>query len=233
MDQHFDNNTSKQYLFVSNNKQFVASKKGAYSTSKFKSGELPKNIAEKLKVAQFHTYKNTQSKDQQIELYCKTNDFSKLEEPFVSHTEWAFIPIKILKYNTPFDLNKDPVFVPVVPYDMFGSSWKIYNEYNNYNEDFISTSSVSNELMMDTQWLTKQKEYIYNLPKSDIFTLKGYTHYGDILVNSLLRDVLDYDLIRHNNKEFFDSMFYFPVFFQLDNFISNLIKSKNKNAIAF
>jgi hypothetical protein len=212
----------------------LSTKKGAYSSKKFKPTELPKSVIEKLSASKFQKTKSSNkqnNKQKQVELYCKTNDFSKLEEPFIAHTEWAFIPMKILKYNTPYDLDKDPVFVPVVPYDIFGSSWRIYKEYNNYNKDFINTSSIENELLMDTDWLYKQKEYIYNLSKYDVFTLKGYTHYGDILVNSFLRDVLDYNLIRNSNKEFFNSVFYFPVFFQLEQLVSTYIVRKNKLGI--
>lgn len=208
----------------------LSAKKGAYSSSKFKPNQLPKQVIEKLSSSKLHKTKNINNennKQKQIDLYCKTNDFTKLNEPFISYSVWAFIPMKILKYNTPYDLDKEPVFVPVVPYDAFGSSWRIYKEYNNYNKEFIKTSSIDNELVMDKEWLYKQKEYIYNLSKYDIFTLKGYTYYGDILVNSFLRDVLDYNLIRTKTKEFFDSVFYFPVFFQLENLIATYITKKN------
>jgi ADP-ribosyltransferase exoenzyme len=214
----YDDNTSKKFL-LTHPKPIMFAKKGAYSTNKVK---VSKNIVQKL------SNSNT-SKDEQIASYCKTRDFSKLEEPFISHSEWAFIPMRILKYNTPYDLDKEPVFVQVVPYDIFGSSWRIYKEYNNYNKDFLTKSSINNELMMDTQWLVKQKEYVYNLSKYDIFTLKGYTHYGDVLVNSLLRNALNFDSIRNHNIDFFDSMFYFPVFFQLEHLVSDLVKNKNKN----
>lgn len=216
---------------IDNKNNVLSPKKGAYSSKKFKPTELPKSVVEKLSASKYKQPNNNNKRQNQVELYCKTKDFSKLEEPFISHSEWAFIPMKVLKYNTPHDLDKDPVFVPVVPYDMFGSSWRIYKEYNNYNEEFLKTSSIENELIMDTDWLYKQKEYIYNLPKHDIFTLKGYTHYGDILVNAYLRDVLDYNLIRHKNKEFFNSVFYFPLFFQLDNLITTFISRKNKLGI--
>jgi hypothetical protein len=216
------------------NDNILSPKKGAYSSKKFKPTELPKLVVEKLSASKYQKTKNTineNKRKKQVELYCKTNDFSQLEEPFISHSEWAFIPIKILKYNTPYDLDKDPVFVPIIPYDMFGSSWRMYKEYNNYNEEFLNKSSVDNELTMDTDWLYKQKEYIYNLPKYDIFTLKGYTHYGDILVNAFLRDVLDYNAIKNRNKDFFNSVFYFPVFFQLEQFVSIYISRKNKLGI--
>lgn len=210
----------------------LSAKKGAYSSSKFKPNELPKLVVEKLNTSKIKKNKDISdqeiSKQKQVELYCKTKDFTKLQEPFISHSEWAFIPMKILNYNTPYDLNKEPVFVPIVPYDVFGSSWRIYKEYNNYNEDFLKSTSIHNELMMDVEWLHKQKEYIYNLPKYDIFTLKGYTHYGDVLVNSFLRDVLDYNLVRSNIKEFFNSVFYFPVFFQLERLVSTYVSRKNK-----
>ena len=209
----------------------LSAKNGAYSSSKLKPHELPKIVVDKLRAPKHEKTKNTNTRQKQVELYCKTKDFAKLDEPFISHTEWAFIPMKILKYNTPYDLDKEPVFIPVVPYDTFGSSWRIYKEYNNYNKDFIETSSIDNELIMDTDWLHKQKEYIYNLSKYDIFTLKGYTHYGDIWVNSFLRDVLDYNLLRNKNKEFFDSVFYFPVFFQLERLVSTFISKQNKLGI--
>lgn len=227
---HFDYDEN-----ISSKKKYILSaKKGAYSTQKFKPNEISKDILKKLNAAATKKETNSQKKhekEERIKEYCRMDDFSKLEEPFISHTEWAFIPMKILKYNTPYDLDRDPVFVPIIPYDMFGSSWKIYKEYNNFNESFLISSSLNNELLMDTKWLQRQKEYVYNLSKYDIFTLKGYTHYGDILVNSYLRDVLDHNLVRINNKEFFNSTTYFPVFFQLDNIVSKFVKTNNKLAI--
>lgn len=216
------------------NANVLSAKKGAYSSSKFKPDELPKVVIKKLSASKLSKTKNEKkinNQQKRIQFYCKTKDFSELDKPLISHTEWAFIPIKILKYNTPYDLNKEPVFVPVFPYDQFGSSWRIYKEYNNYNNDFIKKSSIENELSMDIEWLNKQKEYVYNLSKYDIFTLKGYTHYGDVLVNSFLRDVLDYNLVRNSNKEFFNSVFYFPVFFQLDRLISTYVSRNNKLGI--
>lgn len=224
----YDDDIYKKFLSLSNKKPTVFAKKGAYSTSKVK---IPKKIVQKLGDLKLHSNAIKHKRDEQISTYCKTRDFSKLEEPFISHSEWAFIPLKFLKYNTPYDLDKDPVFFQVLPYDMFGSSFRIYKEYNNYNENFLAKSSISNELMMDTQWLIKQKEYIYNLPQYDIFTLKGYTHYGDVLVNSQLRNVLNYDSIRNHNTDFFDSTFYFPLFFQLDHLVASLVKNKNKLGI--
>ena len=217
-----------------NKNSLLSPKKGAYSSKKFKPTELPKSVVEKLSASKYQKTKdsnNYNTRQKRVELYCRKRDFSQLEDPFISHSEWAFIPMKILKYNTPYDLDKDPVFVSIIPYDMFGSSWRIYKEYNNYSEDFIKTTSISNNLMMDVEWLKKQKQYVYNLSKYDVFTLKGYTHYGDILVNSFLRDVLDENLIRHKNKEFFDSVYYFPVFFQLEQLVSKYISGNDKLGI--
>jgi hypothetical protein len=209
-------------------KSLKPSYKGAYSSKKIKATELPNNMVGKLNKANTESTQSIiKSKEHQINAYCRTKDITKLEEPIVSHTEWAFIPMKVLAYNSPFDLDKDMVFYPIVPFTPTGQLWKIYKEYNNYNQPFLQSTSVENSLDMDVQWLQNQKNYIMNMSKYDIFTLKGYTHYGDVLVNSLLRDVIEWDKVRTMNTYFVSAFDYFPVYFQLDAIMSQMVSSNH------
>lgn len=209
------------------------SHKGSYSSKKLKSNELPIKIVDKLNKSYVSVSQGkTRSKDNQVKAYCRTKDITKLEEPIVSHSEWAFIPMKVLEYNSPFDLDKDVVFHPMVPFTSNGETWKIYNEYNNYNKAFLSTESLENNLKMDVEWLQSQKQYMMNLTKYDLFTLKGYTHYGDVLVNSLLRDVIEWEKVKTMGLDFFSSFEYFPVYFQLDSIISHIVSNKHSSKLA-
>lgn len=218
-------------------KSIKPSYKGAYSSKKLKPTELPSKLVGKLSKVYARNSedgndikKKAKSKEHQIKAYCKTKDITHLEEPFVSHTEWAFIPMKVLAYNSPFDLDKDIVFYPIVPFTPTGQTWRIYKEYNNYNQNSLKTRSIENNLEMDTKWLQRQKNYIINMSKYDLFTLKGYTHYGDVLVNSLLRDVIDWEKVKTMNKEFFSTFDYFPVYFQLDAVVTRMV-SRSKLAL--
>jgi hypothetical protein len=222
-----EENRKKMKSSVSNKtsiKSLKPSYKGAYSSKKLKPTELPNKLVNKLNKGYTESSQSAiKSKEHQINAYCKTKDISKLEEPFVSHSEWAFIPMKVLAYNSPFDLDKNIVFYPIIPFTPTGQTWRIYKEYNNYNQQFLRSTSVENNLEMDVEWLQKQKNYIMNMSKYDLFTLKGYTHYGDVLVNSLLRDVIEWDKVKTMNTDFFSSFDYFPVYFQLDAILSQIV----------
>lgn len=221
MEQH----ESKQYK--------ISQTKGAYSSKKLKPIELPAAIVKKLKTTE--TPSNVEikkrirkSKNEQIVEYCRTNDFSKLEEPLVSHTEWAFIPMRVLRYNSHHDLDKSPIFFPVVPFGGPGANMKIFKEYNNFNQEFIKSFSLENSLDIDVQWLQEQIDYIYNLPKYDLFTMKGYTQYGDVQVNSFLRNVVEWKKTRYMNKDLQSTYDYFPLYFQLDKLMTHTITKHGK-----
>lgn len=228
-DKHFKH--LKHFKQSMTNKSIKPSYKGAYSSKKLKPIDLPSKLVGKLnKVYAGDIRDEAKSKENQIKAYCKTKDITHLEEPFISHSEWAFIPMKVLAYNSPFDLDKDIVFYPIVPFTPSGETWRMYKEYNNYNENSLKTRSIENSFEMDTKWLQRQKNYIMKMNKYDLFTLKGYTHYGDILVNSLLRDVIDLDRVKTMNNEFFSTFDYFPVYFQLDYVVTQMV-SKSKLAL--
>lgn len=222
---------SKHSKHSTTTKSIKPSYKGAYSSKKLKPIDLPSKLVGKLNKAYVGDIQDkAKSTENQIKAYCKTKDITHLEEPFVSHSEWAFIPMKVLAYNSPFDLDKDIVFYPIVPFTPSGQTWRMYKEYNNYNQNSLKAMSIENNLEMDTKWLQRQKNYIMKMSKYDLFTLKGYTHYGDVLVNSLLRDVIDWDKVKTMNNEFFSTFDYFPVYFQLDDVVTRMV-SKSKLAV--
>lgn len=232
-----DEKKSRKMKALASNKTFIKglkstptpTHKGAFSSKKLKPTELPNKIVDKLNnVDTVDKQKEVLSRENQVKAYCSTKDITKLEEPIVSHTEWAFIPMKVLAYNSPFDLDKDNVFYPIVPFEPNGQTWKIYKEYNNFNKHSLSSTSVENNLDMDVEWLQRQRNYIINMSKYDLFTLRGYTHYGDVLVNSYLRDVIEWDKVRTMNADFLSSFDYFPVYFQLDSIITKMVSHKNK-----
>jgi hypothetical protein len=229
-----ENDTSTNYSSKSflASKLVVPAKKGAFSSKKILPTNLSKTTLQKLNSSTKSKSPKKQTYIQsRVDKYCKTKDFSVLDKPLVSHTEWAFIPMKVLSYTDPTDLDQAPKYHTVLPNDANNDNWKIYKEYNNYNKDFLNEESIVNDLNLDTEWLTNQANYIGKLANYDCYTLKGYTHVGDVLVNSFLRGMLDYTKARAINKNFFRSDEYFPVYFQLDKIVSNLVNSKNKLAL--
>jgi len=226
-----DNSGEHRNLFnklpIKQVKQIRPSRKGAYSTKKLTAKDVRSSIIQKLQSKTNSDKKQrTSNRIDQVKAFCRTKDVLKLEEPVVSFSQWAFIPIKVLMYNSPFDLDKEPMFSSIVPSNASSETWKIYREYNNYNQEFISSMSIENDLEMDVAWLQSQRNYISKLPKYDVFTLRGYTHFGDVLVNSLLREVIDWGKARKMSFEFHTSTDFFPVYFQLDAVVTYILKNK-------
>lgn len=71
------------------------------------------------------------------------------------------------------------------------------------------------DFILDRKWIMDSNNYIINLPREDKFTVYGYTHNGDVIVNMILRnrekEIKDYilDPDRVMDKK------YQPLFFQL------------------
>ena len=80
-----------------------------------------------------------------------------------------------------------------------------------------------NENNIDYEWFVKNNEYIASLSKKEIFTIYGYTYYGDQLMKKYIFGKLDVDrLIRSIDLKDYHVEKYFPFFFQLMDIIKEL-----------
>lgn len=159
-------------------------------------------------IKKWRTKKNNES----LKGYCKNKDGSLLHKPIVTLN--ANIEIVVRKINiTSFSAN-----LLDTPLLWKNEMIKLNVNYNNYRE---STPKIDNstslsflEAQVDWKWLNQMNNYVGDLSKSDIFNLKGYTYYGDVIVNNFLRNTLKKHNfiadIRGKSKWIYT---YYPLFF--------------------
>lgn len=148
-----------------------------------------------------------------LKKYCVVRDGSILHKPAVYMSAKISIPVETIQFGTVF-----------YPY-MLDHNFKYINKvvqgvnitYNNYIEDIAkiqpSDYLLNLESQIDWKWLKEMNQYVKTLSKADIYNLKGYTHYGDVIVNSYLRKTLKKDQFIKDLKSAKWSSFYYPLFF--------------------
>lgn len=193
----------------------------AMAISRLKKASLPREVVKQL----YDNYDNlldVKTNDSYISAdhkqFCKTGDASLLKKPIVSHITWTMVPFRSLYYKNVMSLDKPLIFTTQahITNPMFQS----FIEFNNYNGKFLAKQSVFNTVTYDEEWISAQLDYIYNLPNYDLMTLKGYTHVGDVMANSYLRESLDLKKLSAFHTEFVSNVYnYFPLYFQLDKLI--------------
>lgn len=84
----------------------------------------------------------------------------------------------------------------------------------------IFSKDKTEDFIIDRDWIISSNNYILNLSLEDKFTVYGYTHNGDVIVNMILRnnekDIRDYIL----NPERITDRRYQPLFFHLRKVLS-------------
>lgn len=110
------------------------------------------------------------------------------------------------------------------------------NFTTNKDNYFGGVSSLfGDEFTLDSEWVYKSINYTNNLPIEDIFTILGYTHNGDELVNNFLTGNIP-TLNSKINEFFIDSepskykKYYLPIFFQMISLINTKTKILKDNA---
>jgi len=146
-------------------------------------------------------------------------DFCKKDEiiPAIIYKSTSIILPYLQVFPKEFvvDLLFDPVnpvrknaFIQFDQTNYLGGLPNIFAKYQ--TEDFI----------LDREWIIRSNNYILNLSLEDKFTVYGYTHNGDVIVNMILRnnekDILDYVL----NPARIKDPKYQPLFFQLRKVLS-------------
>ena len=194
----------------------------AMDISRLKKASLPREVVKQL-YDNYDSMLDVKTNDNYISAdhkqFCKTGDASFLKKPIVSHTTWTMVPFKSLYYKNVMSLDKPLLFTTQahITNQMFQS----FIEFNNYNGKFLAKQSVFNTVTYDEEWISAQLDYIYNLPKYDLMTLKGYTHVGDVMANNYLRDSIDLKKLSRFHSEFETNLYsYFPLYFQLEKLMS-------------
>lgn len=106
---------------------------------------------------------------------------------------------------------------PSMDRKIINTHWYIHNNMNNpmYIE---SKLDGSNQVMpsIDMEWFTAMDDYISNLPNKKLFTLLGYTKYGDKAVNWFLRNNEEKisELLK-TVPDLWNMSAYFPYYFQM------------------
>lgn len=218
--------TKNPTLSYSNNKSTIAVKQQSpYKSAKYFNKNITFSLFQKLT----QDHKLIQDSENEIYIseghknFCKTRDTSHLTQPIVMQSTTALIPFKTLIYTNYRSLDDKVAFRPFQLSSEETYELKSYLEYNNYNTEFLNRNSLLNNLTYDTNWIAEQMQYIYSLSKYDIFTLKGYTIVGDILINNRLRKTLNKTHLGLADY-FVNGSGYFPLFFQIDKYLTNVIE---------
>lgn len=178
----------------------------------------PQNIPKK-KLATLtektHTTKASPYISSSHQKYCSTYDMSYIEQPIVKTISWVFVPFKYLVHQNSLSLDKPPVFAHMFPSDE-DDDINIVEHKNNYNQNFLKTQSLMNDIVINYPWFKKQQDYVMSLPQKYIYTLRGYTYTGDVFANNYLRGSFDKKLLKGVIDTFVNSdEAFFPLFFQM------------------
>lgn len=189
---------------------------------------LPVPMKDKSKAFIEAWYKQKSNKYLNIghEKYCKTKNSNDLIKPKVKFIMNIEFPIKRIESITPLGFKIESLNFKkqkFITQNINGISL----EFNNYSLRNLLYKGISNDItyfedIIDHDWLSSMNNYIYNLSTKDLYTLIGYTFYGDILANNYMRNKLD---INAFNKDLLDLqkwIIYYPIFFQALEYIENI-----------
>lgn len=156
--------------------------------------------------------------------YCDASDEKRpsiLREPVVTKTYTLSIPVYAINTARIGDHMKDPDLRKTEHYLVVRSDmYKMSVGFDSHNQkwkmrEMLETSTSSPELIyegMDLDWIYAQNEYIKNLPLRSLFTVLGYSHVGDVLVNNYHRGRLNESYLKSNLSIMAPK--YFPLFYQ-------------------
>lgn len=172
--------------------------------------------------------------DEHHKNYCDTGakDLQKLQKPMVSINAYVTIPIMFMKgkpfRNTNLDTPKQSF------YEIESAASSLY--MNNLSLQNIlfkhvnSTSEISHfEDLIDLEWIRSMNDYITQLSTKDLYTIVGYTFYGDIVSNNFMRGQLkSSDFLNEvKNQSRWNQGQYYPIFFQALEVFKEMVKTEN------
>ncbi len=191
--------------------------------------DIPEDVKNRIHkfVEEWKKKKEAEFIDEHHTKYCKTKKLTDLKKPIVNWSASIQLPIQRLKSNP-----------SVFSLQLLNNSKQTFNlehitgtsfKFNNYSIRNILYKNIKDsvstyiENSIDIEWLGQMNEYIKNLPTKDIFTMIGYTFYGDTVANNFLRKKLNKTTFLQD-LETYDKWWYayYPLFFQALEEINNV-----------
>lgn len=140
-----------------------------------------------------------------------------MKKPFVRYGVNVDLPIKKMVQPT-FSFPKHELDLPKQNFitQLMTCTTFSFNNYSIRNILFKGTkgSMTYFEDVVDSEWLDEMNKYVSNLKTSEIYTLIGYSFYGDVIANSYMRKKLDESQFMKDVGGEDKWLSYYPLFFQ-------------------
>ena len=152
--------------------------------------------------------------------YCKSKKLSDLQRPVVSYSAVIHIPVQrmqgpimtggfsVISLNSP----KQSFMLQQVAASSFNfNNYSIKNLLHKGSKDSLTYF----ESIIDYEWLQDMNKYVLGLSTKDLYTMIGYTYYGDTISNNYLRRSLNKNGFQMDLQSY-DKWWvtYYPLFFQ-------------------
>ena len=178
-------------------------------------GEISENA--KVKVHNFVKAWKQKQENKDYEKYCKTLKPEDLDKPIVNIVMTVDFPVANMIASVGFNLESLNFPKQKFTYNKISGIQLKFNNYSLrhilYKEHPDNIRYIEN--LVDDEWLVKMNKYILNLSTKDIYTLIGYTHYGDVIANSYMRRKMSKSGFSQDLGAY-DKWYtnYYPLFFQ-------------------
>jgi hypothetical protein len=158
--------------------------------------------------------------DEHHKKFCETTvkKYAKLQKPYVSYSISIDLPI--------MRMNRIPLFIPKYltsykqPFNLIHVRSSVYL-FNNYSLRNILYKHMTNkkdimyfENLVNSDWLKEMNNYVSNLSTKYLYTMVGYTYYGDVVANNYMRNTLSETKFMEDLKNVAIWTTYHPLFYQ-------------------
>lgn len=190
--------------------------------------EIPEDVKNKVHkfVEAWKKKKENEFLDEHHKKYCTTNKISDLKAPIVNWSAQVQLPLQRMT-GPPGFLSMDSLNKPKQPFTLQHIEGIVFT-FNNYSVRNILYKNMSDsfsyiENMVDPVWFEAMNKYVINLPTKDIYTMIGYTFYGDTVANHYMRKSLNKNTFTHDLTIYDKWWFtFYPLFFQAKDEIESL-----------
>lgn len=166
--------------------------------------------------------------------FCKNNKIMELEKPIVHSTLNIEFPIQ--RMQGAIQMGGFSIESLNTPHQKFNIEriQGINFQFNNYSLHNVLYKGTKDTLAyfedtVDMTWLKDMNDYIMNLSTKDIYTIIGYTFYGDTVSNNYMRRRLNKQMFM-NELSSYDKWIsvYYPLFFQAVDYLDNNVSDVQK-----
>lgn len=190
--------------------------------------DIPEDVKNRIHkfVEEWKKKKENDFIDEHHKKYCQTKKITDLKTPIINWTATVKLPLQRMTGPTGYfslDLLNKPkqkfTIQHIEGIDFTFNNYSVRNIlYKGINDSFTYI-----ENMIDPIWFDKMNNYIINLSTRDIYTMIGYTFYGDIISNNYLRKNLN-EAIFYTDLATYDKWWFtfYPLFFQAKDEIESL-----------